>query len=103
VSDDLFNDPSDLWLDVEASKKNVGQFANRIFVQPLGNGMVRINLGEVLDDDPSYHTAIVVTAEQGMQFASLIHSISNKVRQEDVDAFEAALAVARGSNGTNRP
>lgn len=71
-------DPYEIsWLDLEATKKIHGIFANRIYVQPLGDGMVRLNFGEVLDnDDPTYHTALVMTASQAESFARLIHKVS---------------------------
>ncbi len=67
------------WEDREATKKIDGKFANRIYVQPVGDGMVRINLGEVLDDEPSYHTAVVVTAERAVDFAKLLQRVAEEI------------------------
>jgi hypothetical protein len=97
---------ADLWEDQEAAKKITGQFANRIFVQPLQNGLVRINFGEVLDTEASYHTAIVVTAEQAIGFAQVIYNISTaenaafRAIQAARAAMEAASAAASDPNAT---
>jgi hypothetical protein len=91
----LDDDYDPYWEDRDASKANKGVFANRIYVQPLGNGMVRINFGEVLDDQPTYHTAIVVTAEQAVGFAQVIYNIGAGVEEaERLAAEEAARASA---------
>ena len=90
------NSEFDLWEDREAAKKITGQFANRIFVQPLKNGLVRINFGEVLDEEASYHTAIIVTAEQAVEFAQVIYNIStaeNASFRATMAAQEAAIAA----------
>ncbi|HEX4694978.1 hypothetical protein [Sphingomonas sp.] len=85
-------DPDDdSWMDREAAKKLNGLYANRVYVQPLGSGMVRINFGEIIDaDDPSYHSAIVVTAEQATQFGELIYRLGM-----DTAKHEAAARIAR--------
>lgn len=66
------------WLDTDAAKKNNGIFTNRIFVQHLGEGMLRLNFGEILAaDDPSYHTALVISAANAVTFAELIYRMGN--------------------------
>ena len=84
----------DYWEDREAAKKINGIYANRIFVQPLGDGMVRINLGEVIDEDRSYHTAAVVTAHQAVAFAQIIYSIATSVIEADRQAMAVAAEAA---------
>lgn len=70
------DDVNDYWMEREAAKKINALFANRIYVQPIATGMVRLNFGEMLDEyDPTYHTAIVLTAEEAVSFAVLIHRI----------------------------
>ncbi len=79
------NDPleeQDFWQEIEAAKKINGLFANRIYVQPLGDGMVRINLGEVLDEETSYHSAVVVTALQAKQFAQVIFNVASAILEQ---------------------
>lgn len=83
----------DYWEDREASKKLTGRYANRIYVQPLGNGMVRINFGEVLDEEPSYHSAIVVTAEQAIGFAHVIFNVSTELAEAEHQASSAVAAA----------
>lgn len=73
----------DFWYEMEAAKKINGLFANRIYVQPLGEGLVRINFGEVLDADPSYHSAVVVTALQAKQFAQVIFNVATSVVERE--------------------
>jgi len=75
----MATDPSevtDYWEDREAAKKLTGVFANRVYVQPISPGMVRVNFGEVLDEEPTYHTAIVLTAADAMSFAALIYQVA---------------------------
>jgi hypothetical protein len=68
----------DLWMDQEAAKKLTGIYTNRVFVQPLGDGLVRVNFGEVLDEsEPTYHTALVMTAINAAAFAELIQRLAN--------------------------
>lgn len=70
---DLFEDVENPWADQEAVKRITGLYTNRIFVQHLGDGMLRLNFGEILDpDDPSYHTALVISAGNAKAFAELI-------------------------------
>lgn len=95
MSHDLFDQTEDNWEDREASKKIDGKFANRVYVQPLGNGMVRVNFGEVLDEYPSYHTAVVMTASDALRFAGLIHSVSDSVMAVDRQELEAAMEEVR--------
>lgn len=67
----------DLWEHNEAAKRITAQYANRIFVQPLGEGTVRISFGEMTDSvDPIYHTSIVATPELAMQFAEVMHQVA---------------------------
>jgi len=95
--------PQDLWEDIEEAKKINGTFANRIFVQPLGNGMVRINFGEVLDEFPSYHTAIVVRADQAAGFAQVIYNISTGVIEAEQQAAEAASNLKKAAAAVMEP
>ena len=68
----------DTWLNSEAVKKLNGQFTNRLFVQHLGDGLIRLNFGDVMDaQEPTYHTAIVLTASNAMQFAELIYRMAS--------------------------
>ena len=95
MSHDLFADSEDNWEDREASKKNDGKFANRIYVQPLGNGMVRVNFGEVLDEFPSYHTAIVMTAANAVEFAGLMQNVGAAVMDVDRAELDEVLRQVR--------
>jgi hypothetical protein len=73
---ELSFDPN--WEDTEASKKLTGVFANRIYVQHLGEGMLRLNFGEVLDPhDPTYHTALVISGANAKLFAELIYRMGD--------------------------
>lgn len=81
----------DFWEDTFAAKKLNGIYSNRIYAQPLGDGMVRINFGEILDDEPRYHTAIVATAAQVKAFAQLMFNVSQAV-------LEAEMAAIKESN-----
>lgn len=81
------------WMDREAVKKLTGTYANRIFVQHLGEQMLRLNFGEVLDpDDPTYHTALVLSAANAKLFADLIYRQAN-----------AALAAADAETAAAPP
>lgn len=62
----------DTWMHIEEVKKLRSAYANQIFVQPLGDSNIRVNFGEVLDDEPRYHTALVLSASNALQFAQLI-------------------------------
>lgn len=86
----------DLWEHSEAAKKLNALYANRIYVQPLPEGAVRINFGETMDADPSYHTAIVATPHQALDFASVIFRIAQAMieDQKSADAALAAMAAA---------
>jgi hypothetical protein len=66
----------DDWEHIEAAKKIDAIFANQVFVQPLGDGLLRLNFGEVLDDQPRYHSAIVISARNGLALADLIDRIA---------------------------
>lgn len=71
------NEEPDLWLHREAAKKLNALYSNRIFVQPLPEGLVRLNFGEVLDEDePTYHSCVILTAENALQFADLIRNVA---------------------------
>lgn len=63
--------------DLESSRKLRGLFTDRIYVQPHGDGMhMRINFGEVVGGETQYHTAIVVSSANAVEFASLIHRLA---------------------------
>lgn len=64
--------PDDYWEETEAAKKLNAIFANQVYVQHLGSSLLRINLGESLDEEPRYHTAIVMTAANAYQFGALL-------------------------------
>lgn len=70
------SEPYDDWFDREAAKKINGVYANRIFVQPTTDGLLRLNFGEIYDDDPTYHTAIILSAANAESFARLIHGMA---------------------------
>lgn len=60
--------------DLASSRKLRGLFTDRIYVQQHGDGMhLRINFGEIVGGDAEYHTAIVVTSSDALEFAELIH------------------------------
>jgi len=75
-------DPIDYWEEREAAKKVNGLYANHVYVQPLGQGMVRVNFGEVLDEEPRYHTAVVLTPENARDFAILMYQIAVRLAPE---------------------
>jgi hypothetical protein len=81
----------DNWLETEAVKKLNGQFTNRLFVQHLGDGLLRLNFGDVQDSsDPSYHTALVITAANAIQFAELIYRMGNAAHAVLAQSFTGA-------------
>lgn len=60
--------------DLASSRKLRGLFTDRIYVQPHIDGMhLRINFGEVVGGEAQYHTAIVVSSSEALEFADLIH------------------------------
>ena len=63
----------DNWEHVDAIKKLTAAYVNQLFIQPLGDGNLRLNFGEALDEEPRYHTAIVISAANAKSFAELIH------------------------------
>jgi len=83
----------DFWEHTEAAKKLNALYTNRIYVQPLGEGIVRINFGETMDAEPSYHTAIAATPEQAIEFASLIYRVANTML-ERLAATQTAADMA---------
>lgn len=91
----------DFWFENEAAKKLNGLYANRIYVQPLGEGMVRINFGEVLDEDSSYHTAIVVTAQQAKQFAQVIFNVATAVVEREYVPVPPPIPAAPAPTNTS--
>lgn len=87
------------WLNADAAKKLSGQFSNRLFAQHLGDGLLRLNFGDVMDpDEPTYHTALVITAANAVQFAQLIYrmGMESQAAQEAVFAAAAAAGVGDG-------
>lgn len=91
----------DTWLDTEAAKKLNGQFTNRIFVQHLGDGLIRLNFGDVLDvEEPSYHTAIVLTANNAVQFAELIYRMGNAAMPPPIVTVTATPSASEDHGGS---
>jgi hypothetical protein len=95
----------DLWEHQEASKKLTALYANRIFAQPLGEGVLRVNFGEMTETiDPSYHSAIVVTPELALEFADVIFRVATELLRaqqeradrEALDRLEKQLAAQAG-------
>ncbi|RYE03221.1 MAG: hypothetical protein EOP61_05520 [Sphingomonadales bacterium] len=69
--------PEDYWEEEEASKAIRGMFTNRLYVQHLGSGLLRLNYAEVLTEhDPQYHTALVMTAENAFAFGQLMQRMA---------------------------
>ena len=66
-------DASDNWEHIDAIKKLTAVYVNQLFIQPLGDGNLRLNFGEALDDEPRYHTAIVISAENAKLFSELVY------------------------------
>ncbi len=64
---------------VEAVKKLNAIYTNQVFVQPLGDGNIRINFGETLDEEPRYHTSVVVSAANALDFANLVARMANSI------------------------
>lgn len=89
------DEDTDLWEHSEAAKKITAQYANRIFSQPLGEGMVRITFGEMTETiDPVYHTSIVVTPELALEFAEVIHRVASTVIRARSELAEAERTFA---------
>lgn len=90
MTDDI---EDNFWEDREAAKAIAAKFSNRIYVQPIGQGMVRIAFGEILDSSPSYHTVVVVTAAQALDFANVIYNMAdladNQAKAEMAAQFAA--------------
>ncbi len=79
--------------DLQSSRKLRGLFTDRVYVQPHGDGMhLRINLGEVVGGEAQYHTAIVVSSADALEFAELIHRMG-------LMAIEYAKSLSEESNG----
>jgi hypothetical protein len=71
AAEDQYNDD---WEHRDAARKISALFANQVYVQPVGDGMLRINFGQVLsDDEPSYHTAVVVSARNAVAAGELLY------------------------------
>lgn len=82
-------DENELWEHNEAAKKVAAQYANRIFVQPLAEGTVRISFGEMTDSiDPIYHTSIVATPEIAIEFAEVIHRVARQMLKTQMEMAE---------------
>ena len=69
----------DLWEDREASKHLNAIFANRIFVQAVGDGLVRLNFGEITEEEPRYHSALLVSAHSAASFAQLMYQMASAI------------------------
>ena len=69
------------WEDREASKGVNGIYTNRVFVYQTNDGLLRINFGEMVDDAPRYHTAIVVSPTNAVIFAQLMHQVASPMIQ----------------------
>lgn len=100
------DDSDDLWIHDEAAKKVNALYANRLFAQPLNEGVIRISFGEMSDNiDPKYHSAIVVTPEMAVDFAEVIHRVAQaaiKAQQEYATAVrEFEQEVGSNTGGAN--
>lgn len=73
---------NDYWEEREAAKRLNALYTHNIYVHPIGGGMVRINFGASLDEEPSYHTALVMTAENARDFACLIYGVAVQLAPE---------------------
>lgn len=63
--------------DLASARKLRGLFTDRIYIQPHGDGMhLRINFGEVVGGAAEYHTAIVVSSTEAVEFAELMHRMA---------------------------
>ncbi|OYW47088.1 MAG: hypothetical protein B7Z08_07560 [Sphingomonadales bacterium 32-68-7] len=93
------DEPDDLYLHAEAAKKLNALYANRLFVQPLGEGLIRLNLGEFHDWEPTYHSASVMTPEMALELATVLHRVALRVMENQLDVAkvqQAARAAAEG-------
>lgn len=83
-------DDDDLYLHAEAVKKVTALYANRIFAQPMAEGMVRVSFGEMSDTfDPSYHSAIALTPELALEFADVVQRVAARVMKHRDELAEA--------------
>jgi hypothetical protein len=71
----------DTYWDQEAVKKIPAIYTNRVFVQHLGQGMMKVNFGEIVSDptEPSYHASLVMTAANASEFAGLIYQMAQAI------------------------
>jgi hypothetical protein len=60
------------WPHLEEIKKLRASYANQVFVQPMGDGNLRLNFGETLDEESLYHTAVVLSYGNAIELSSLI-------------------------------
>lgn len=79
----------DYWEEREASKRLTPTYVSNIYVQPAGGGMVRLNFGAAMDLDPTYHTALVMSADNAREFAKLIYQIAIALSPEP-DAIQGS-------------
>jgi hypothetical protein len=74
--------PFDEWEHRDAAKKVSAIYANQVYIQPMAEGLIRVNFGEVMDEDPSYHTAIVLTPANCLLFSDLMARMATAVLKQ---------------------
>jgi hypothetical protein len=80
--------PDEYWEQRDASKKNPGLYTNQIYVQHLGEGLLRLSFGEVLDDEPRYHSALVLTAHNAYAFGELMMRMAQAAAAAETEALD---------------
>lgn len=83
--------------DLEKVSRLTSLYANRLFVQTLENGLVRLNFGEIHNaGDPRYHTSVVLTCLDAIEFAQLIYNMSSTSLAAHERYMSEAAAAERG-------
>lgn len=77
-SDTFSLPPNEDWDHKDAASKITATFANQAFVQPLGDGLIRISFGETFPDELEvrYHTSVVMSARNALELAQIMYRFS---------------------------
>jgi hypothetical protein len=87
-------------IDREASKSVAPLYASRVFVQDIGAGLLRVSVGEMLNEEIRYHAAFVVTAGTAMELAAIMARLAYPIlNPQPQTGAENPFVAPASSNG----
>lgn len=86
---------------MDKSKRLHGLYADRIFVHPTGQHL-RISFGEKIDDETTFHTAIVVADNEAVKFATLMLRIATASVKKNTAEDDTIPIIDMSDLGENR-